>query len=220
MQWLKKIAGALIFAWAAAQEAMPIKFLDWIGRFSVARDVSQFLRKWAIMPATPLSTFISIGLLAVGICLLLPSSIWRLAKTELFTLVSTARSNAAKRSQPVKVDTVSRTSVPLANGGPNTSPPGPHLETPTEPLPSVTVSPPLPPNATFAFNGRVFFGIKHHYTRDENIEFRAALRDVYDCIAHNYAPITATYDGPIVHFTRNFVSMIRDNGAHRTNEIL
>ena len=80
MQWLKKIVGVLLCVWVALQDATPIKLLDWIGRFTVARDISQFLREWAIMPSTPVSIIISIAMLIVGISLLLPSSIWQWPK--------------------------------------------------------------------------------------------------------------------------------------------
>jgi hypothetical protein len=72
---------------------------------------------------------------------------------------------------------------------------------------------PLPPNATFSFKGRVFYFIKHNYSHEENVEFRAALRDAYDCIFQNAAPISATYDGPVVRFTRNWISIIQNQGA-------
>jgi hypothetical protein len=76
MQRLKKTTGALLCVWVALQDAMPVKLLDWIGRLTVAKDVSQFLREWAIMPATPASTIISVAILIVGIFLLLPSVAW------------------------------------------------------------------------------------------------------------------------------------------------
>ena len=66
----------------------------------------------------------------------------------------------------------------------------------------------------------MFYFIRHNYSREENIEFRSALRDAYDCIAHNAAPITATYDGPVVRFTRNWLSIIQTQGAKGAYELL
>jgi hypothetical protein len=77
--------------------------------------------------------------------------------------------------------------------------------------------PQLPPNAKFSFKGRVFYHIAHNYSHEENIEFRSALRDAYDCLAHDAEPITATYNGPVVQFTSNLVSTIlsqRATGAY------
>lgn len=78
----------------------------------------------------------------------------------------------------------------------------------------------LPPNAAFSFKGRVFYFIRHNYSHDENMEFRSALRETYDCIAHNAAPITATYDGSVVRFTRNWTSIIQSQGAKGASETL
>lgn len=78
----------------------------------------------------------------------------------------------------------------------------------------------LPHNATFRYKGRIFYFIRHNYSYDENIEFRSALRDVYDCIAHHAAPITATYDGPFVQFSRNWASIIETQGAQEALAML
>ena len=86
---------------------------------------------------------------------------------------------------------------------------GENTGTPGTPVPSEL---PLPPNAEFRYDGKVFWGVPRRYTKDEAEDMRRLLREVYDSVNAKSAPLVANYDGPAVMFTRNWVSIIKEQG--------
>jgi hypothetical protein len=75
-----------------------------------------------------------------------------------------------------------------------------------------TVEPTMPHNAQFMYKGKVYWVVPRRYTKDEADDMRRSLREVYDCINLKSAPIVANYDGPAVMFTRNWTSIIQEQG--------
>jgi hypothetical protein len=79
----------------------------------------------------------------------------------------------------------------------------------TATTPASSVEPTLPHNAKFRYRGKVFWAVPRRYTKDEAEDMRKGLREVYDCINGKSAPLVASYDGPAVMFTREWVSIIQ-----------
>lgn len=79
--------------------------------------------------------------------------------------------------------------------------------------PASSAEPALPHNANFRYRGKIFWAVPRRYTKDEAAEMRKGLREVYDCINGKSAVLVADYDGPAVMFTREWVSIIIQEGS-------
>jgi predicted nucleotide-binding protein len=95
---------------------------------------------------------------------------------------------------------------PLRESAPATS------ATVTSSADTSSVEPPLPPNAKFRYQGKVFWVVPRRYTKDEAEDMRAAVREAYDCINIKSAPLVASYDGPAAMFMRNWIAIIQGQG--------
>jgi hypothetical protein len=83
---------------------------------------------------------------------------------------------------------------------------------PAMPVPTHSTEPPLPQNAKFRYQGKVFWASPRRYTKDEASEMRAELREVYDCINTKSVPVVSSWDGSAVTFTRSWLSLIQREG--------
>jgi hypothetical protein len=70
----------------------------------------------------------------------------------------------------------------------------------------------LPPNAKFTYHGKVYWAMPRRYTKEEAADMRTALREIYDCINSQSAPIVSTWDGPATMFTRDWLKIIQGVG--------
>jgi hypothetical protein len=88
----------------------------------------------------------------------------------------------------------------------------------TAPLPRVEE--PLPANATFRMNGRVFWAAPRRYSPDEAKDMRILIREIYNQINGQLRLIIASYDGTAINFSRQWKSIVANNGTDFARNVL
>jgi hypothetical protein len=71
---------------------------------------------------------------------------------------------------------------------------------------------PLPRNAKFRYHGKVYWAAPRPYIKVQAEEMQKTLQEVYDSINKKSEPIVASWDGPAVMFTRNWLSIVQTEG--------
>ncbi|HEY1886886.1 MAG TPA: hypothetical protein VGG86_12690 [Roseiarcus sp.] len=82
------------------------------------------------------------------------------------------------------------------------------------------VEEPLPANATFRMDGRIFWAAPRRYSPDEAKDMRALLREIYNQINGPLKSIVASYDGTATNFTHEWKTIIAERGTNFARQAL